>query len=781
MKQKLITGLIIIFFHTLGFTQDITQTIRGTVEDNDTKTPLIGATILVVGSNPVVGTITDTQGNFRLEQVPIGRISLKISYIGYDEKIIPNLLIGSAKEMVLQISLIESLEKLEEVIISSNRNKAEVLNEMSLVSARSFSVEETKRYAGSFSDPARMVSAFAGVTNQADGNNDIIVRGNSPKGILWRLEGVEIPNPNHFANDGASGGPINALNSNMLNDSDFMSGAFAPEYGNALSGVFDMKLKKGNNENREYTATASALGLDFTVEGPFKKNYNGSYLANYRYSTLTLIDGLGLVDFGGVPKYQDMSFNVNLPINKSNYVSIFGLGGKSSIMSEVKWENEDTVLLKNDFKTDMGIIGIVHNYLINNKSYIRTVISASGTKLEYQNDLLDSTGGFYIAVNSNLTKSFLRASTTYNYKFSAKNKLETGIIYTKLGYDLFDNGWNFENNQMENLLDDNGSSYMIQAFTNWKYRISEMVTLTSGLHYLHFGLNNAYSIEPRAALKWSLTSRNSFTVGFGVHSKLESISIYLSKAQNQDGTISIPNQNLLPAKAAHYIVGFDQSFGANTHLKVEAYYQQLFDVPIENVPGSTYSFLNDDSRPVNTAFVNEGTGKNYGLELTLEQYLHHGFYYMTSASIYQSLYTAMDGVERESAFSGNYIFNVLGGKEWNVGKPEKNKTMFVNTKISLVGGKRYTPIDLVASQQLGNQVRQEDQPYSAKSSDIFTVNFSIGVRRNKKKTTRELKFDVQNLTNSQAVVNEYYVNANEKIWEAKQWPVFPNISYTFSF
>ena len=163
----------------------------------------------------------------------------------------------------------ESVSALKEVVVTAKKDKSEVLNEMALVSARSFTVDETKRFAGSFNDPARMVASYAGVQSNAEGSNEIVVRGNSSRGILWRLEGVEIPNPNHFADEGSTGGPINALNSNMLSDSDFFTGAFAPEYGNALSGIFDMKLRTGNNEQREYTFTASTLGLDFTAEGTF--------------------------------------------------------------------------------------------------------------------------------------------------------------------------------------------------------------------------------------------------------------------------------------------------------------------------------------------------------------------------------------------------------------------------------------------------------------------------------------------------------------------------------
>ena len=190
---------------------DLYQTIRGTITDQDSKSPVIGANIIIINSNPLLGSSTDTFGNFRIEKVQVGRVSLKISCIGYEEKIIPNLLISSAKEFILNIDMMESMLKMEELIISADeQNKDEPLNEMAVVSARQFSVEETKRYAGAFNDPARMVSAFAGNNTAAVGNNFIIVRGNSPKGVQWRLDGIEIPNPNHFADEGSTGGAINA-------------------------------------------------------------------------------------------------------------------------------------------------------------------------------------------------------------------------------------------------------------------------------------------------------------------------------------------------------------------------------------------------------------------------------------------------------------------------------------------------------------------------------------------------------------------------------------------
>lgn len=286
MKSR-IALIIIILTHFVAFSsfsQQINQTIRGTIVDQDSQMPLIGATVIVMGSDPILGAAADIDGNFRIDNVPIGRVTLQITSVGYEDKTIPNLLINSAKEEILNVTLQESVSTLDEIVIKANVSQGEALNEMAIISAHTFSVEETQRFAGSFDDPARMVSAFAGVSGNTEGNNDIIVRGNSSKGILWRLEGIAIPNPNHFAGEGSTGGPINALSSKMLSNSDFFTGAFAPEYGDATSGVFDMKLKNGNNENKEYTAAFSTLGLDMTAEGPFKEGGRSSYIANYRYS-----------------------------------------------------------------------------------------------------------------------------------------------------------------------------------------------------------------------------------------------------------------------------------------------------------------------------------------------------------------------------------------------------------------------------------------------------------------------------------------------------------------
>jgi len=471
---------------------DLHQTIRGKITDQDSKTPVIGANIIILDSNPMLGSSTNEHGNFRIEEVPVGRVSLKITCIGYEEKVIPNLLISSAKEFILDIDLVESMIKMDELVISANQqNKNEVLNEMAVVSARQFSVEETKRYAGSFNDPARMVSAFAGNNTDAEGSNFIIVRGNSPKGVQWRLEGIEIPNPNHFADEGSTGGAISALNSAMLSNSDFFSGAFPAEYGNAFSGVFDMRLRNGNNEKREYAFSVGILGTEVTLEGPFKKGGGASYLVNYRYSTLSILDQMNIVNFGGVPKYQDLSFKFQFPTKSAGTFSLFGLGGKSHILEDVTdEENEDIILEKGDWQADMGVVGLGHRYLFNNRTYLETNLSVAesgtggvGEELGDDNEYYTNYDGFF----RNYTAKF---TTTLHHKFSVKSKLQTGLIYDRKFYDYFSDVYYKEEDGLVREQDSDGNTGLYHAFASWKYRLTDNVTAISGAHFIGTEINN---------------------------------------------------------------------------------------------------------------------------------------------------------------------------------------------------------------------------------------------------------------------------------------------------
>ncbi|MDH5604847.1 MAG: TonB-dependent receptor, partial [Cyclobacteriaceae bacterium] len=729
------------------------------------------------------GTSSDLEGYFTLEQVKIGRVSLKVNYVGYEEKIIPNLVVNSGKEVILTIEILESVVRLEEITITAGEDsKNEALNEMTLTSARTFTVEETKRFAGTLNDPARMAANYAGAVSSPSGNNDIIVRGNSPKGILWRLEGIEIPNPNHFAGEGATGGPINALNSSMLANSDFLTGAFSPEYGNALSGIFDMKLRQGNSEKREYDISIGVIGIDMTLEGPFAKGKRASYLLNARYSSLEILDRAGLVDFGGVPRYKDLSFKFHFPTKKLGAFSLFGLGGKSDIsLDSVTNRQRDfsEIRVLSNSGANLGVVGLNHVYFLNENFYVSSFASVATNGMESLFQNINNTSVEYGSYDLQ-TKQAIRTGTSLNKKLNARNKIQAGFIYSYQDFS-FDQQYEI-NDTLYTALDEKNEAGLLQAYISWKHRFNNKVTLVNGIHNTLFSLNNSFAIEPRTSLEWKIKENQTFNMGAGLHSKPQTLPAYFVSINNESGVAETPNKDLKLTKAAHFVTGYSIMFGPVTHLKIEAYYQHLFHVPVEADPRGNESLINSIDFYDLTAFVSKGTGQNYGLELTLEKFLSHHFYYLFTSSLYESKYQALDGITRNTRWNANYASNFLIGKEFVfAAKKNKERVIGLNAKVSLLGGNRFNPINLEQSRAQTAMIRYDDPPYTKKGDDIFLLNAGVSYKVNRKNATHEIKLEVLNATNHASKVDEYYAPWTQEIVEIKQWPLLPNIIYRVQF
>ena len=776
---RILLYLILPTFAALG-QEPLRQTVKGTITDQDSNSPIIGANVIVLNSDPALGSSTGIEGDFRIENVPIGRITLIITSIGYEQRVIADIVVGSGKEVVINATLEESLLKLEEIVVTGKDHKSQVSNEMVQVSGRTFSVEETNRYAGTFNDPARAVSNFAGIQANAEGSNHIVVRGNSPNNVQWRMEGIEIPNPNHFAEEGSSGAAINILNGKMLANSDFYTGAFSSEYGNVLAGVFDMKMRTGNRDKREYSVGVGVLGTDITLEGPFVKGGKSSYLANYRYSTLGLIDNLGIVDFGGVPIYQDLAFKLSFPTKNAGLFTLFGIGGLSSIKEDIENDETDEIIGKDDFTASMGTVNLNHTYFFNNNNSIESFLSisqnGSGYELKENNN---DPAVFERTFKDQLDRYTLMAGTSFLSKINAKNTVKIGFRYQHF---IFDFEQEFLNNQneFETWLNDDGDDGLIRAFTTWKHRINDDWTVTGGLHYQNFLLNNSQTLEPRASVKFQLDERQSIFAGFGLHSQLASLPAYYSLVENDHGLRTRPNLDLDLMKAVHYVLGYDKIINENLYFKTELYYQDLYDIPVENDPGSSYSLINAINGFTDRALVNKGTGVNYGVELTLERYFSKNYYFLVTGSLYQSKYTALDGIERDNMFNGNYLANFLIGKEIYI-KGSKNKALSLNTKLSWAGARRFTNVDLAASSELGRVVYDEHNAFSERGDDIFKWDISVSYSWNKKKTRQEINLSIQNLTNSAGDVDQYYDALTDKIETSEQLPMFPTIMYTLEF
>ncbi len=787
-----LNALLFLFLAHASWAQVGTQTVRGTVVDMQSKYQLPGVAVSVVGSEPLIGTVTDENGEFRLENVPLGRHTIKISFIGYSERILPNILVQQGKETALNtIEMEEVVLESQEVVVTGERDKTQALNEMSTVSTRQFSMEETSRYAGSVNDPSRMAANFAGVNGGNDSRNDIIIRGNSPTGLLWRLEGMPIPNPNHFGSLGATGGPVNMLNYNQLSNSDFMTGAFPAEYGNALSGVFDLQMRNGNNKKREYLGQLGFNGFEGGAEGPFSKKSRASYMVNYRYSTLGLFKAAGL-NFGtgqAVPEYQDLSFKIDLPTTKYGRFSLFGVGGVGQIKlldSENDSTKNNSNLYSNDgadvrFGSKMGTVGLNHIYFLNANSFIRSgvTLSYSGNNI-VQDSVSLKTYKPFPNYHGDRGERKIVFTLQYNRKLSARNTLHVGTYLQQLHFNYNEKVYETSLGIWRDLSVNEGNTLLTEVFGQWKHRFNDQLSATLGLHYQHFALNNSQALEPRAGMRWQFKPTQSLNLGAGLHNQMQAMAIYFIKTRLADGSYVSTNKNLGFTRSTHIVLGYDNNFAKSWRVRTEAYYQYLTNVPVEQ-KSSFYSQLNwgsDYYSPYVDSLVNNGTGYNYGLEITIEKFLSHGFYLLSTTSLFEAKYKGSNGIERNTAFNGNYVFNFLMGKEFRLGQ----KTVFLtDIKLTYAGGKRYVPIDLALSRQNGKIEYDNSNPYVDKIPDYFRPDLKLAIRRESKSYTQEFSLNIQNVINRQNVFSRSYSRSEDKIVDKYQIGFFPVPQYRILF
>lgn len=745
--------------------QTITQTYRGIVIDKQSQIPIPGAVVQVVNCEPPLNAVTDKDGKFKIANIPIGRWQLKVHYFGYTDRYLQIILI-SGKEGYSTIELEESVQQSEEVEIIAEQDKTQTNNKMSTVSARIFSAEEAARYAGSRNDPARMAANFAGVSGANDSRNDIIIRGNSPMGILWRLNGIDIPNPNHFGNAGSTGGPISILNNNTLDNSDFMTGAFAANYGNATSGVFDLRMRQGNNEKHEFIAQLGFNGFELGAEGPFSKKNNAAFMLNYRYSTLAVFRALN-IDFGtgaAVPQYQDLTVKVDFTTSKFGKFSVWAIGGLSyvALLESDKKAGQDLYGYSSRdtyFRSNVGAGGISHTLLLKKNAYLKTNLGISGN---YNNIIADRIDSSFHTTNNikpeyrQITQTIRYAfNTTLNKKINSRNFFELGFYSEIFNTTFIDsNDYLFGNNTFITLRNYSGNSSLLRLFAQWQHKFTDKFLITIGLSDQYFALNSSNALEPRLGLKYSLNSKQAISFGGGLHSQIQAAYIYFATDTAKGQQIE-SNKSLGFTKAAHLIMAFDQNFNSNFRFKSEVYYQYIFNAPVKKYP-DYFSVLNlgaDFNSPNISNLVNSGTGFNYGIEFTLEKFYSKGYYALCTISLFESKYEGSDKVIRNTAFNGNYVMNLLGGKEFKI---KERHVISFDVRGSYAGGKRYTPIDLEASIKAGEEIRDASQAFAKQYPAYFRIDIKPGYRYSRKRITQEFSIDIQNVTRHLNVFQQTY-------------------------
>lgn len=769
--------LLFLLFSASLWGQTYTETIRGKVIDGDTGSPLIGASVLLLETD--LGSSTDSLGKFVLTGVPVGRYQAQVSYLGYQSQTLTELLLESGKELVLEIELTESFSDIEVVVVRAQRSDIQSM----APTVKTLTVEETLRFPATFFDPARLASTFSGVVQTNDQANGISIRGQSPNNILWRLEGVDIVNPNHTPNAGtfsdqttANGGGVNILSAQLLGTSYFHTGAFPVSYGNALSGVMDMYLRAGNNQKHEFTAQAGLIGLELSSEGPINDDTDASYLVNYRYSFVGLLSLMGVPVGDEDISFQDLSFNLVFPNKQGGRLSIFGMGGLSDNIFNAErdstlWdENKDRFDI--DYASKMGALGATYTQTVGTKGNWRTSVAVSALTSSRVAEILDTDLAPQPWESDYYQQEKLSIHSFYQHKLSARNKIRAGLHLLNQSFDL-----NPPGDPISGRIDRAGGGWLYQPYVNLQSILGKRWRFNTGLQLAYFDFTGSSSVEPRASLEWTVHPQHELSLSYGLHSQLQQPELYFAVTINDQS-----NEDLDFTRAHHLVLGYEYHPAPTTVLRGEVYYQRLFDVPIASNSMNSYSAINQQASGLAFPLTNAGTGENYGVELSLQKFVTSGLYYLINASLYESTYIGSDGIERDSRFNGNYIFNATVGKEWHwQGRKNKDRRLGLNGRIAHVGGFRATPIDVAASIDSGSTIFIDDLAFTEQQKDYFRTDLRIYYKTSKGTSSNMWSLDIQNLTNRKNIAFSYFDPLLGEVIVKDQLTIIPILSYRVSF
>jgi len=765
----------------------INQTVRGQVCDVASGEPMIGVTITVEddgehqSSGITLATVSDADGNFVINNVPVGRHSVRATYIGYEPVLLKEQLVSSGKELVLTLRMRESISELGEVVIKPRVNKQLPLNEMAQVGARMFSVEEATRYAGGMADPARTASMFAGVAT-GGATNGISIHGNSPQMLQWRVEGVEVPNPNHFAEiTEAGGGVFTSLNGTVLANSDFLTGAMPAEYGNALSGAFDMKMRVGNNTKYEHAIQVGTLGVDFASEGPLGKNTKASYLVNYRYSFLEIAKKLHAINMENETlDYQDLSFKINMPTKKVGTFAVWFTGLIDNYENKVPDVSEwETLWDMNDSWSRQRncAVGLNHSYRFRSGGSLHSSVAYTGAYRKLGVNDYNAEMNMMPEMDGRNSQWNVIISTQHQHKFSSRYTMQNGFEHQHLDFHTWMDYIHETGGPLYRMYDSEGNTGLTRLYTNHKVALSSRLSTVAGVNVMWFNLNNQWLVEPRISLQYKTSPSSTLSVAYAMNSRKETTDTYFVL---MDG--KYPNNDLRLTRSHHISASFAQRLGENAMLKIEPYWQWLFDVPVEL--GTTYSILNHRKFFQDRALVNEGAGRNYGIDLTLERYLKDGLYGMITATLFKSEYRDAQGQWHHSRHDRRYITNILGGKEWMIGKAKKN-VFSINGRLTMMGGDRYTPIpegitfDEVMKRPDKSIPEEEGMnPFTKQKGMNVGYAFSVKYTINKRRTAHHFILEYLQMKTFQG---QTFDLRTHEIVDKFTSLTFPNIAYRVEF
>ena len=799
--KKILNWVLAAVLITCGAVNIQAETLRGVVKDAITGEPLIGATVRIVELENVAAA-ADMDVNYVINISKSGRYTIEANYVGYEPCVIKEILISGAKEVVVDIELRENKTELTEVVVKPRVNKEATVNPAVLTGGVMLSMEEASRFAGGYNDPARLVMSFAGVSGEADGSG-LSIHGNAPERMQYRIEGVEVFTPNHF-NDmwNAGYGLVSALNSNVIGNSDFFTSTFNANYNNALSGVFDVKMRPGNNSKHENIVQIGTVSEELTLEGPISRKHNSSYIVNYRYGFTSLVDRMGLIDTeGSHMAFQDFSIKLNFPTKRAGTFSLFGLGFHDKNYDDrVDLDDLHSAYdaSDNDSRLTQILAGITHKIHFGNKWTWRTTAAYNMQHLktdEYyyglkrdENDVLVRPLAFeepekkYPFSKQKMNEDRLMVNTEVSKQVTNKWLTQFGGEYSHRYFDLnylsHDKIYDTVNPMTEytKMKDNTG---LANIFWHNVINVNTHLSLSAGVSGNYFLLSKDLSIEPRISFKWDPDEKNSFSMGYGLHSMVEKLDTYFYRDENGN----MPNKDLGLSKAHHLHATYMHKLNNNLTFRLNAFYEYGFDTPV-GINGSTYCVVNRYFAYTEEKLEGKGNTRNYGGDITLEHYMKRGFFGQVNFSLYKSQYRGKDKVWRNQMYDRAFMFKALGGKEWIFGKNVFN----ISAKYSVQGGLRYTPIDvdkmranIAAGIIDDNPIYKDNEAFTKRFKPTHVVDLTISYKINKKKVSHTIAFEGLNVFDAEAPLFQRFDLGTQEVRIDKAGISLPNIFYRLDF
>ncbi len=747
MFKRLFFILILIALSLPVFAQS--GIIRGRVFNSINNEPLEFATVKVQGES--FGAYTDTLGAFEITGMPPGLYSIEVTFVGYESKVVSERQVTNSKPVELEFAMLETSTKVKAVeITASPFNKTEE----SPISLRTIGVNEIARSPGGNRDISRMIQSLPGVAGTVAFRNDIIIRGGSPNENRFYIDGIEVPNINHFSTQGASGGPVGLINVNFIREVDFFTGAFPSNRGNALSSVMDIKQKTGREDRLGFNATIGSSDLGLTVEGPLSKKT--TFIASGRRSYLGWLFKTLALPF--LPIYNDFQFKTRTKFNAKNELTVIGLGAVDNFALNLEADSTDeqryilgylpvnkqwsytTGANFKHFFTNSYLTVVASRNMFDNSStkFLNNDESNPANKiLDYNSQEIENK----LRVEHNIRKSGYKIVYGANYEYAKYNNRTFNRISTPVGLDTINfqsdlklHKYGFFGNVARNFVDNRLTLALGLRF--------------DGVNYSKETSNPLDQVSPRFSLSYIIKPRFSFNFNTGIYSQLPAYTIL--GYRDQAGTLVNKENGVKYIRSKHLVGGFEYNSTFNTRFSVESFYKHYTNYPFLLSQQISLANLGGDFGVVgNAPITSTSIGQSYGVELMAQQKLFKGFFGILSYTFVRSEFTDGTGEFKPSSWDNKHIVTTVLGKKF-----KKNWELGVRWRY--YGGTPYTPYDVERSSEIAvwNISGQGRPDYTQLNSQRLAPSHSMDVRIDKKwffeKWSLNLYLDLQNAYNYQS-------------------------------